>query len=869
MRLSKHWIKRRNLDGSRASLSKSSCVAQALEERRMFAASGEYIATAIAPVLAHVGSPTSDSITLNQHFNDPVLPGTLVTFSTTQGNIQVGLSDAATPQTVANFLSYLNSGAYNDTIFHRSVDLNTGNNASPTEPGTIIQGGGYNISGGSLNHIPTNAPVADEYTKELYGDVSGTIAMAKTSEANSATSEFYFNVANNTELDTPTTDSTGTATSYTVFGQVLGQSSIATINTIAALPTDNVNTSLTSVPVAGITEAQLQAGDQITASNLVFVTTASAEPGTSYAVSSDNPSLVTPKVTNGVLSFTYGAGSGAATVSVTGKNLDGTSATTQVLVTVPNAATPSAGPVATAVTAPFTVTGSTGSFPVINGSTDSVAALNPASVAIVTPPSHGTAVVDTSNGYISYTPNSGYVGADTLTYTVADTNGTVSNSAVVTLDAVPTSVQVTVGAAGIRMLNFKQPDGTVGHLSVAGGTALVTFSNFQVTLSGPTNGMLNASGAGTTITNVVVTDKGTNAVLYVKATGPVTLGSVSDKLHLSINAPQATLSGDITTGSSEYIYAAALVNANLSLGLSPVRPVLLIPSVANSNVSSQTEFHNILSKQWVSTDGGTYTLSAPGIEFMNVTGAFDEAMQLSSTGYGIFFVKVGQPGALWNLAGSIFQAQIGSPKSGWSISSNGLVQRLNIQGNLTNSISAAAIETMAVQGTTSGATIQTSATYNKRAVQIGTIAFKGAVTNTVVYAAGNIGSISAPSFVNSRIYAGVNLTVAQNGAVAASASDLSATAKINSVSIKTTAAGFSGSEISADVIGSLNLGKVITNANSLPEAVSAHTIGAVAATLSPGGVIKAGPGQLKTAATLAAYIAAKKLALGNFSIKLF
>ena len=78
------------------------------------------------------------------------------------------------------------------TIFHRSVDLSTGANGSPSDPGSIIQGGGYNISDGSLAHIPTNAPVADEYTSELYGDVQGTLAMAKTSAADSATSEFLF-----------------------------------------------------------------------------------------------------------------------------------------------------------------------------------------------------------------------------------------------------------------------------------------------------------------------------------------------------------------------------------------------------------------------------------------------------------------------------------------------------------------------------------------------------------------------------------------------------------------------------------------------------------------------------------------------------
>ena len=202
------------------------CVVDALERRRLL--TGEEVQTAIAPGLASASSPSSNSITLNQHFFDPNLPGTLVTFTTSEGTIQVGLTDAATPETVANFLSYVNGPSgdnYNGTIFHRSVDLNTGNGGTPEAPATIIQGGGYAIMNSSIGHIATNAPVQDEYQHELYGDVAGTLAMAKTSMANSATSEWYFNAADNTELDTPTTDSDGVTTSYTVFGIVLNQSS--------------------------------------------------------------------------------------------------------------------------------------------------------------------------------------------------------------------------------------------------------------------------------------------------------------------------------------------------------------------------------------------------------------------------------------------------------------------------------------------------------------------------------------------------------------------------------------------------------------------------------------------------------------------
>ena len=213
MRWSQRVVKRSSGMGRRAEAKLRFCAMDTLESRVLFA--GESISSAITPVLANTASPSSNSITLNQHFTNPTIPGTLVTFNTSVGSIEVALTDAATPLTVANFLSYINSKAYTDTIFHRTAVLTAGTGGSPTTQADIIQGGGYVVQGTHINHIPTSAAVEDEYTSELFGDVAGTLAMAKTSEANSATSEWYFNVHDNTSaLDTPTNDSNGVLTSY-------------------------------------------------------------------------------------------------------------------------------------------------------------------------------------------------------------------------------------------------------------------------------------------------------------------------------------------------------------------------------------------------------------------------------------------------------------------------------------------------------------------------------------------------------------------------------------------------------------------------------------------------------------------------------
>ncbi len=108
------------------------------------------------------------------------------------------------PKTVANFLSYVNQGFYSNTLFHR-VDL----------ANEVVQGGGYQVVNSSLQLKPTSAPIAIENTG--YKNTLGTIGMARTSDPNSATSQFYFNLTDN-----PGFDGNGSTTGYTVFGTVIG-----------------------------------------------------------------------------------------------------------------------------------------------------------------------------------------------------------------------------------------------------------------------------------------------------------------------------------------------------------------------------------------------------------------------------------------------------------------------------------------------------------------------------------------------------------------------------------------------------------------------------------------------------------------------
>ncbi len=140
------------------------------------------------------------------------------------GGIDVTLTPSATPQNVANFMTYVNSGAYNCTIIHRS--LNAGNSAST--PPYIIQGGGYALGAANLpTLIPQNPPVVNEFSASNQG---GTLAMALYgSDINSATNEWFFNVTNN--------GSAFDGGKYTVFGNIANDASTAVLANVNQITT--------------------------------------------------------------------------------------------------------------------------------------------------------------------------------------------------------------------------------------------------------------------------------------------------------------------------------------------------------------------------------------------------------------------------------------------------------------------------------------------------------------------------------------------------------------------------------------------------------------------------------------------------------
>jgi cyclophilin family peptidyl-prolyl cis-trans isomerase len=138
-----------------------------------------------------------------------------VEFKTNLGTIVVELYPDKAPKSVASFLQYVKDGHYNGTIFHRVI------------PGFMVQGGGFTPD---MAQKPTRAPVPIESNNGLKNDI-GWLAMARTPDPNSATSQFFINVANNGFLNYPGQDGYG----YTVFGKVVKGMDV--VNKMVGVPT--------------------------------------------------------------------------------------------------------------------------------------------------------------------------------------------------------------------------------------------------------------------------------------------------------------------------------------------------------------------------------------------------------------------------------------------------------------------------------------------------------------------------------------------------------------------------------------------------------------------------------------------------------
>ena len=211
---------------------------------------------------------------------------TIVEVETALGTVEINLYDNATPATVANFLDYVNNGAFTDSIVHRSV------------PSFIVQGGGYMTDiNAQISDIATNPAVINE---PVYSNVRGTIAMAKLgSDPNSATSQWFINLANNaSNLDNQNGG-------FTVFGEVTAGMDV--IDAIAGLPRYNLGSPFTDLPLQNYSSADFTNNVPIDNTHLVIVTGVTVTDSTVDSAAGLNP---VPTTRNTTPPATGGGGGG-------------------------------------------------------------------------------------------------------------------------------------------------------------------------------------------------------------------------------------------------------------------------------------------------------------------------------------------------------------------------------------------------------------------------------------------------------------------------------------------------------------------------------------------------------------------------------
>jgi peptidyl-prolyl cis-trans isomerase A (cyclophilin A) len=284
---------------------------------------------------------TTSFLDLAGNFIDPdTTNGTVVTFNTSQGSFDVKLFDKDASQTVTNFLDNIQAGDYTSGVFNRLSNLSQVSPVNPPPtPFQVLQGGGFNATADQSNNVTgfttpiTFQPIANESNDTLHPNALGTLAMARTSSPNSATSQFFFNLTDNSQS---LANSPGNG--FTVFGAVTNSTGTTALQnfknnytphdltTDSSLPSNVAASSFALPLVNGFTPAS-NFPTGATTSDLALinsVTVAQAPTGhlTYSILSNSNPSVVTA---------TLGSNTAGSNFSANQLKLTGTSAGTSVI----------------------------------------------------------------------------------------------------------------------------------------------------------------------------------------------------------------------------------------------------------------------------------------------------------------------------------------------------------------------------------------------------------------------------------------------------------------------------------------------------------------------------------------------------------
>jgi cyclophilin family peptidyl-prolyl cis-trans isomerase len=267
------------------------------------------------------------TVDLRNYFGVPGVVGTqFAQFNTVFGRFNVELRGDVAPRHVANFLAYVQAGTYTNSFFHRSASFD---NAAVS----IVQGGGYAYRLPFEVYTVTKfAPVALEYNLP---NARGTLAAARSSDINSATSEWYFNVRDNSTI---LNQSNGGG--YTVFGAVLG-TGMTVIDQIASVPRYNAGSPFNEVPLRNYTSGTPNETNLVVVTSVreaTLLPTDSRPSVVEFTVQTSPSGVVNASITGSTLTLAP-VTAGSATITVQAADANGNTATGTFAVSVTGAAT--------------------------------------------------------------------------------------------------------------------------------------------------------------------------------------------------------------------------------------------------------------------------------------------------------------------------------------------------------------------------------------------------------------------------------------------------------------------------------------------------------------------------------------------------
>ncbi|HEY1686821.1 MAG TPA: peptidylprolyl isomerase [Tepidisphaeraceae bacterium] len=570
----------------------------ALESRRLLAAT----VTTQIPTQNMSDSQAPISLALSSYFDDSVVPAgdTVVDLQTNlpspDTDIPIVLTNAATPQTVANFLYYVNNGEYANTVIHRSI------------PGFVIQGGGYNTDG---NPIATNGDVMGEYATATLKNTTGTIAMALSNGPNTGTSQWFINLANNPQLD-----NTSDGGPFTAFGQVI-YNGMTTVNAIGTLPyIDDVDVSAwTNLPVQGYNGSNGTQYTGVPASAMVTINPVVITNVLTYTVSSDNTSIATAAINNGQLTVTP-VTDGIAHITVTATDLGGGTASSTFAV---NVATPTqlafSQPPANAITgetlSPVAVT--------VENKNDNPVTFDNSSVqlTITNGPSGatlgGTTTVATVNGVATF---SDLVLSTPGEYTLTATDGSLTVASA-TLDVALPTTTVTTLTSTVHTLTVGQTDTLNIHVAPVSGTSPVPAGTVSLYENDDLQGTYTLDSNGNATASFTISAANANASFdaiysgdsnYSTSTSSNVMQAILPASTTQLSLAKVSIPQNVVAGGTFNGQLSAVITNPEQATLSGNFSVVLYADATSSDLDSAAKQITTITKKLTIKDGKSATI---------------------------------------------------------------------------------------------------------------------------------------------------------------------------------------------------------------------------------------------------------------------